>query len=99
MGRTFNRSGSAGTEVTEGHAKKRKSNQTVNPMSSDDVDHELRDNWIRKGDLVDTACDWVKPIYGIAHDWDVLDKQRKRDILAHNKAWQVNCPKETRAMH
>lgn len=40
---------------------------------------------------MDTACDWVKPIYGTAHDWDVLDKQTKRDILAHNKSVQANC--------
>ncbi|MES1121799.1 hypothetical protein ABUL17_12575 [Enterobacter hormaechei] len=44
--------------------------------------------------MVDTACDWVKPIYGTAHDWDVLDRQTKKDILAHNKAWQGNCQKE-----
>ncbi|RTO57276.1 hypothetical protein EKN65_18580 [Enterobacter cloacae] len=48
--------------------------------------------------VVDTACDWVKPIYGTAHDWDVLDHQTKKDILAHNKAWQANCQKQTRAM-
>nr|WP_249431286.1 hypothetical protein [Enterobacter roggenkampii] len=42
-------------------------------------------------EVVDTACDWVKPIYGTDHDWDVLDKQTKKDILAHNKAWQANC--------
>ncbi|GAB7402419.1 hypothetical protein OUHCRE4_16850 [Enterobacter hormaechei subsp. steigerwaltii] len=41
--------------------------------------------------VVDTACDWVKPIYGTAHDWDVLDHQTKKDILAHNKAWEKNC--------
>lgn len=40
---------------------------------------------------MDTACDWVKPIYGTDHDWDVLDRQTKKDILAHNKAWQANC--------
>ncbi|SQB40247.1 Uncharacterised protein [Citrobacter koseri] len=45
-------------------------------------------------EVVDTACDWVKPIYGTAHDWDVLDKQTKRDILAHNKTWQANCHKK-----
>jgi len=44
---------------------------------------------------VDTACDWVKPIYGTDHDWDVLDHQTKKDILAHNKAWQANCQKPT----
>ncbi|WP_265183202.1 hypothetical protein [Enterobacter hormaechei] len=43
--------------------------------------------------MVDTACDWVKPIYGTHHDWDVLDEQTKRDILAHNKAWKANCAK------
>ena len=42
-------------------------------------------------EVVDTACDWVKPIYGTDHDWDVLDKQTKKNILAHNKAWQANC--------
>ncbi|HHL9322224.1 TPA: hypothetical protein ACP7UE_003796 [Escherichia coli] len=40
---------------------------------------------------MDTACDWVKPIYATDHDWDVLDRQTKKDILAHNKAWQANC--------
>ncbi|MGM8915381.1 hypothetical protein [Enterobacter hormaechei] len=44
--------------------------------------------------MVDTACDWVKPIYGTDHDWVVLDKQTKRDILTHNKAWQANCQKQ-----
>jgi len=43
---------------------------------------------------VDTACDWVKPIYLTDHDIDVLDRQTKKDILAHNKAWQGNCQKE-----
>lgn len=48
-----------------------------------------------KVEVVDTACDWVKPIYGTDHDWDVLDRQTKKDILAHNKAWQANCQKPT----
>ncbi|MBO2915738.1 hypothetical protein [Enterobacter sichuanensis] len=48
--------------------------------------------------VVDTACDWVKPIYLTDHDIDVMDRQTKKDILAHNKAWQANCQKETRAM-
>ncbi|KLQ32679.1 hypothetical protein ABF72_07160 [Enterobacter hormaechei subsp. steigerwaltii] len=47
--------------------------------------------------VVDTACDWVKPIYLTDHDIDVLDRQTKKDILAHNKAWQANCQKQTRA--
>ena len=41
--------------------------------------------------VVDTACDWVMPIYLTGHDIDVLDRQTKKDILAHNKAWQANC--------
>jgi phosphoribosylanthranilate isomerase len=84
---------------TPGRATKEASNvqQTVNHMPDDDVDRELRTNWTRKVEVVDTACDWVKPIYGTDHDWDVLDRQTKKDILAHNKAWQANCQKETRA--
>lgn len=41
--------------------------------------------------VVDTACDWVKPIYLTDHDIDVMDRQTKKDILAHNKVWRVNC--------
>ncbi|HGC1985492.1 TPA: hypothetical protein ACIX5R_001103 [Escherichia coli] len=41
--------------------------------------------------VVDTACDWVKPIYLTEHDIDVMDKQTKRDVLAHNKTLQSNC--------
>ena len=47
--------------------------------------------------VVDTACDWVKPIYLTDHDIDVMDRQTKKDILAHNKAWQANCQKQTSA--
>ncbi|EPY4018113.1 hypothetical protein M4C14_18445 [Klebsiella pneumoniae] len=45
--------------------------------------------------VVDTACSWVRIIYLTDHDIDVLDKQTKRDILAHNKAVLVNCPQQT----
>ncbi|HFS8915868.1 TPA: hypothetical protein ACN74S_004284 [Klebsiella pneumoniae] len=41
--------------------------------------------------VVDTACSWVRIIYLTDHDIYVLDKQTKRDILAHNKAVQANC--------
>ncbi|MDU4401676.1 hypothetical protein [Citrobacter koseri] len=44
--------------------------------------------------VVDTACDWVRPLYLTDHDIDVLDKQTKRDILVHNRAWEANCHKE-----
>lgn len=47
-----------------------------------------------KPEVTDTACDWVNIIYLTEHDIDVLDKQTKRDILAHNKAWQANCQDE-----
>lgn len=47
--------------------------------------------------FVHDSCDWVKPIYLTDHDIDVLDRQTKKDILAHNKAWQANCQKQTRA--
>ncbi len=45
--------------------------------------------------VVDTACNWVRVIYLTDHDIDVLDKQTKRDILAHNKAVQANCSQLT----
>lgn len=45
--------------------------------------------------VVDTACNWVRIIYLTDHDIDVLDKQTKRDILAHNKSVLVNCPQQT----
>ncbi|SSF43951.1 Uncharacterised protein [Klebsiella pneumoniae] len=47
--------------------------------------------------VVDTACSWVRIIYLTEHDIDVLDKQTKRDILAHNKAVQANCQSITPA--
>lgn len=49
--------------------------------------------------VVDTACSWVRIIYLTDHDIDVLDKQTKRDILAHNKAVQANCGKVNRNEH
>ncbi|HIF6302244.1 TPA: hypothetical protein ACX3LH_004588 [Klebsiella michiganensis] len=45
-----------------------------------------------KPEVIDTACSWVRIIYLTDHDIDVLDRQTKRDILAHNKSVLVNCP-------
>ncbi|MDU5287370.1 MAG: hypothetical protein E6155_24835 [Klebsiella pneumoniae] len=45
--------------------------------------------------VVDTACSWIRILYLTDHDIDALDRQTKRDILAHNKAVQANCKKET----
>ncbi|EJB5612727.1 hypothetical protein V6N77_004462 [Klebsiella oxytoca] len=45
--------------------------------------------------VVDAACNWVRIIYLTDHDIDVLDKQTKRDILAHNKSVLANCPQGT----
>ncbi|EPM8600978.1 MULTISPECIES: hypothetical protein [Klebsiella pneumoniae complex] len=42
--------------------------------------------------VVDTACNWVRVIYLTVHDIDVMDRQAKRDILAHNKSVLANCP-------
>ncbi|EOD0619042.1 hypothetical protein [Klebsiella pneumoniae] len=44
--------------------------------------------------VVDTACSWVRIIYLTDHDIDVLDKQTKRDILAHNRSVSANCSKK-----
>ncbi|EOA0097291.1 hypothetical protein ACHFKH_004270 [Klebsiella aerogenes] len=49
--------------------------------------------------VVDTSCYWVRIIYLTDHDIDVLDKQTKRDILAHNKSVQANCGKVKRNEH
>ncbi|MGG8232755.1 hypothetical protein [Klebsiella aerogenes] len=43
--------------------------------------------------VVDTACSWVRIIYLTDNDIDVLDKQTKRDVLAHNKSVDLNCLK------
>ncbi|EDU1088595.1 hypothetical protein [Salmonella enterica] len=45
--------------------------------------------------VVDTACDWVKPIYLTDNDIATMEKQTKRDVLAHNKSWKANCRKES----
>ncbi|EOP1672729.1 hypothetical protein E5S54_24045 [Escherichia coli] len=47
-----------------------------------------------KPEVTDTTCDWVNIIYLTEHDITVLDKQMKRDILAHNKSVQANCRKK-----
>ncbi|TNV14945.1 hypothetical protein FH968_20560 [Buttiauxella sp. B2] len=46
-----------------------------------------------KPEVIDTACDWVRPIYLNAHDIDVMDMQTKRAVLVHNQTWQNNCQK------
>ncbi|WP_154916260.1 hypothetical protein [Klebsiella grimontii] len=45
--------------------------------------------------VVDTACNWVRIIYLTEHDINVMDRQTKRDILAHNKSVLANCPQGT----
>lgn len=44
-----------------------------------------------KPEVTDTACDWVNIIYLTEHDIEVMDRQTKKDILAHNKSWKANC--------
>lgn len=41
--------------------------------------------------VIDTACDWVKPIYLTDHDINVMSKQTKRELLVHNRSWRANC--------
>lgn len=65
--------------------------QTVSHMPDDYVDRSCAKS-LPAPVVVDTACSWVRIIYLTDHDIDVLDKQTKRDILAHNKAVQANCP-------
>ena len=44
---------------------------------------------------VHDSCSWLRIIYLTDHDIDVLDTQTKRDILAHDKSVQANCPQGT----
>lgn len=63
-------------------------------MDDDDVVRQLCVTFTRPV-VVDTACSWVRVIYLTDHDIDVLEKQTKRDILAHNKSVQANCSQLT----
>jgi hypothetical protein len=39
--------------------------------------------------IVDTSCDWVRPI--LVSDADQITDATARDILAHNKSWALRC--------
>ena len=41
--------------------------------------------------VIDTGCDWVRPIYVSNHDIDVMSAPTQRAILAHNETWERNC--------
>ena len=45
--------------------------------------------------VIDTACQWVTPIY--IRKSDVLTIQTARSILNHNETWEANCKKDTPA--
>lgn len=42
--------------------------------------------------IVDTACDWVRPVY--VHSLDQLTPGTARQILAHNETWEKVCQKD-----
>jgi len=44
--------------------------------------------------VVDTACNWVKPILVTEADIMTMDERTKRAILTHNKTWKANCQQE-----
>ncbi|SPX64185.1 Uncharacterised protein [Leclercia adecarboxylata] len=44
--------------------------------------------------VVDTACNWVKPILVTEADILSMDDRTKRAILTHNKTWKANCDTE-----
>jgi hypothetical protein len=44
---------------------------------------------VTKTRIVDTACDWVKPIY--LDKTDVLSDATAKAILAHDQAGEKNC--------
>ncbi|MBK5013909.1 hypothetical protein IBT54_000888 [Pantoea sp. S62] len=41
--------------------------------------------------VIDTGCEWVRPIYVSNHDIDVMSVPTQRAILGHNETWEVNC--------
>lgn len=43
--------------------------------------------------LIDTACDWVRPIF-ISRS-DTLTIETARAILGHNETWEAQCKKQT----
>ena len=45
--------------------------------------------------VIDTACQWVAPIY--IRKSDVLTIQTARSILNHNETWEANCKKDAPA--
>ncbi|URM24033.1 hypothetical protein JJN11_05785 [Leclercia adecarboxylata] len=45
--------------------------------------------------VVDTACNWVKPILVTEADILSMDERTKRAILTHNKTWKANCANES----
>ncbi|CAM6780583.1 Lipoprotein [Leclercia adecarboxylata] len=47
-----------------------------------------------KVELVDTGCDWVNVIRLTEHDIEVMDRQTKKDVLAHNKSVRANCQEQ-----
>ena len=47
--------------------------------------------------VVDTACNWVRPIIVTKNDIAVMDGQTKRAILSHNEKWQANCGEKDKA--
>ena len=43
--------------------------------------------------IIDTACDWVRPIF-ISRS-DTLTIETARSILGHNETWEAQCKKQT----
>jgi hypothetical protein len=78
--RTEDNSGTGAAAERRVEATKEASNvqQTVNHMPDDDVDRELRDTGPVPVVVVDTACDWVKPIYLTDHDWTLWTARRRK---------------------
>jgi len=42
-------------------------------------------------EVIDTSCNWVKPIILTRADVLALDDATKQAILTHNKTWKANC--------
>lgn len=58
---------------------------TGGPATKPDTDVKV----VTQTKIVDTGCDWTKPIF--VSKTDVLSDEIARDILAHNLAGAKNC--------
>lgn len=74
---------------TTGDATKPDNPTIVQKPPQEKVEVRYRNIVETKTTIIDTACDWVKPIF--VSGSDNLTDGTARQILAHNKTYVANC--------